>query len=164
MHVYPLANPFLALRPFTREEAARFYGRDADLVLIQSRLYSSRTTLLFAGSGVGKTSLIDARLWPVLERQWRVVPHRQWAARPPLDALCACFTCARHGRGYLRHLFLVGETLGGTLLTIHNLAFMADLARETRAAVESGSFASFRATTLSRLSGGDAAGGDADAA
>jgi queuine tRNA-ribosyltransferase len=73
----------------------------------------------------------------------------------PLDADCRCFTCARHGRGYLRHLFQVGETLGGTLLTVHNLAFMADLARDARAAVESGSFASFRASVSARLAGGD---------
>jgi len=69
----------------------------------------------------------------------------------PLDASCRCFTCARHGRGYLRHLFHVGETLGGTLLTIHNLAFMADLARDARAAVEARRFAAFRAETLARI-------------
>jgi len=73
----------------------------------------------------------------------------------PLDAQCRCFTCARHGRGYLRHLFQVGETLGGTLLTIHNLAFMADLARETRAAVEARRFGAFRAQTLARIAGDD---------
>ena len=89
MRIYPIANPFLALRPFSRQDAARFYGRDADLVLIRSRLYSSKTTLLFAGSGVGKTSLIDARLTPTLESRWSIVTHRRWAARPPLEALSA---------------------------------------------------------------------------
>jgi queuine tRNA-ribosyltransferase len=73
----------------------------------------------------------------------------------PLDAQCRSFTCARHGRGYLRHLFQVGETLGGTLLTIHNLAFMADLARETRAAVEARRFGAFRAETIARIAGDD---------
>ena len=69
----------------------------------------------------------------------------------PLDPDCRCATCARHSRAYLRHLFQVGETLGGTLLTIHNLAFMADLGRATRSAIEEGRFAAFRAAALARL-------------
>jgi queuine tRNA-ribosyltransferase len=73
----------------------------------------------------------------------------------PVDSNCACFACSHHSRGYIRHLFLVGETLGGTLLTIHNLAFMAALARETRLAIEEGRFAKFRADTLSRIAGAE---------
>jgi queuine tRNA-ribosyltransferase len=73
----------------------------------------------------------------------------------PLDAKCPCFACTRHTRGYIRHLFQVGETLGGTLLTIHNLTFMASLARETRAAIEAKRFASFRKETLARAAGTD---------
>ena len=79
----------------------------------------------------------------------RNAKHARDAA--PLDASCACFTCRRHERGYLRHLFQVGETLGGTLLTIHNLAYMADLARETRSAIEAGRFAEHRRVCLARL-------------
>jgi queuine tRNA-ribosyltransferase len=73
----------------------------------------------------------------------------------PLDGACRCFACAHHSRGYIRHLFQVGETLGGTLLTVHNLAFMADLAGATRAAVEAGRFAAFRTETLERIRGDD---------
>ena len=71
----------------------------------------------------------------------------------PVDPECRCFACARHGRGYIRHLFQIGETLGGTLLTIHNLTFMADLGRATRSAVEHGRFAPFRIATLARMAG-----------
>ena len=73
----------------------------------------------------------------------------------PLDPGCGCFTCKRHGRGYIRHLFQVGETLGGTLLTIHNLAFMADLGKATRDAIAAGRFAPFRQETLARVGGDD---------
>jgi queuine tRNA-ribosyltransferase len=69
----------------------------------------------------------------------------------PLDERCVCATCRTHTRAYLRHLFVVGETLGGTLVTIHNLTFLCDLAREARAAVLCGRFAEFRAQTLSGL-------------
>jgi queuine tRNA-ribosyltransferase len=75
----------------------------------------------------------------------------------PLDPECRCFTCARHSRGYLRHLFQVGETLGGTLLTIHNLTFMGDLGRATREAVVEKRFAAFREETTRRLSGAPSA-------
>ena len=43
-----------------------------------------------------------------------------------------------------------------SLLTIHNLAFMADLGRATRAAIEAGRFAPFRAEALARLEGAGA--------
>ncbi|HET9369535.1 MAG TPA: hypothetical protein VFO19_04785, partial [Vicinamibacterales bacterium] len=82
-------NPFLALRSFKREDAAKFFGRDADLVLIQSRLFSSRCTLLFAAAGVGKSSFLDAKLAPAVESQWTIVTHRAWAVEPPLAALQA---------------------------------------------------------------------------
>lgn len=85
----PPANPFLALRSFRRDDAARFFGRDADLILLQSRLFSARCTLLFAASGVGKSSFLDAKLAPAVESQWQIVTHRDWATRPPLEGLRA---------------------------------------------------------------------------
>ena len=41
---------------------------------------------------------------------------------------CGCEVCPRHSRGYLRHLFQVGEPTAGRLLSLHNLAwtFAAD--------------------------------------
>ena len=36
------------------------------------------------------------------------------------------YTCRNFSRAYLRHLFMSGEMLGGTLLTIHNLHFYLD--------------------------------------
>jgi queuine tRNA-ribosyltransferase len=82
---------------------------------------------------------------------------RHAADAAPLDDACRCFTCRSHERGYLRHLFLAGESLGGTLLTIHNLTFMEDLARAARAAIEAGRFEAMRTETLARLAGGEAA-------
>ena len=84
-----MTNPFLALRSFKREDAASFFGRDSDLILVQSRLFSSRCTLLFAASGVGKSSFLDAKLAPVVESQWQIVTYRSWATRPPLDGVRA---------------------------------------------------------------------------
>jgi queuine tRNA-ribosyltransferase len=42
-----------------------------------------------------------------------------------LDENCDCTTCTHgYSRAYLRHLIKTGETLGGTLLSIHNLRYL----------------------------------------
>lgn len=71
----------------------------------------------------------------------------------PLDEECACWTCAHHSRGYLRHLAQVDEPLVWTLLAIHNVAYMLDLARATRTAIREGRFEAFRRDVLAGLAG-----------
>jgi queuine tRNA-ribosyltransferase len=52
------------------------------------------------------------------------IKNRQFAEDPnPPDPACSCPTCSRYSRAYLRHLMQTGEPLGGTLNSIHNLAF-----------------------------------------
>ena len=52
------------------------------------------------------------------------IKNRQFAEDPnPPDPECTCPTCSRYSRAYLRHLMQTGEPLGGTLNSIHNLAF-----------------------------------------
>ena len=63
----------------------------------------------------------------------------------PVDPSCACPVCRRHSRGYLRHLFNVGEPSGGRLLSLHNLAWLLALARRAREAVLAGTFGELEA-------------------
>jgi queuine tRNA-ribosyltransferase len=56
--------------------------------------------------------------------------------RSPLDASCDCLACTRHSRGYLRHLFIAGEMLGPTLLSLHNLTYYQRVMRGARQAIE----------------------------
>ncbi|MDM4014699.1 tRNA guanosine(34) transglycosylase Tgt [Roseiconus lacunae] len=56
--------------------------------------------------------------------------------RSPLDPTCDCFTCTRHSRGYLRHLFNAGEMLGPSLLSLHNLHYYQRVMAGARAAIE----------------------------
>ena len=51
---------------------------------------------------------------------------------------------ARFSRGYLRHLMSVNEPTAGRILTLHNVAFLADLVSDARNAIEAGQFAAFR--------------------
>ncbi len=62
----------------------------------------------------------------------------------PLDENCNCYTCRNYSRSYLRHLFRSREILSSVLLTIHNLHFIFNLVNESRNAILSGDFESFR--------------------
>ena len=76
--------------------------------------------------------------------------HREDASPP--DPACACPTCRRHSRAYLRHLFVSGEPTAATLLTVHNLTAILDLMRGIREALASNRFAAWAAEALPRWS------------
>ena len=66
----------------------------------------------------------------------------------PLDAACACDVCRRHSRGYLRHLFAVGEPSASRLLSVHNVAWTLALMDGLRAAIAEGRMAACAADVL----------------
>jgi len=53
----------------------------------------------------------------------------------PPDPACECPVCRRYSRAYLRHLMHAGESLSGTLNTIHNLAYYLGIMRRVRASL-----------------------------
>ena len=67
----------------------------------------------------------------------------------PIDVTCPCEVCERHSRGYLRHLFQVGEPTAARLLSVHNLAWTLHLMTRMRTAIEQGTFACLRSDVLS---------------
>jgi queuine tRNA-ribosyltransferase len=58
----------------------------------------------------------------------------------PLVEGCPCYTCVNHTRAYVRHLWKVHEITAGTLLSIHNLTYLINLAKEIRGNIISGTF------------------------
>ncbi len=66
----------------------------------------------------------------------------------PLDASCPCQVCTRHSRGYIRHLFQVGEPTGSRLVSLHNVAWTLALMDEMGAAIRAGTFERLRTATL----------------
>ena len=62
----------------------------------------------------------------------------------PPDPACGCYTCARHSRAYLRHLYMAGEPSALTLNTLHNLTFYLDTMRRIRDAIALRAFDTFR--------------------
>lgn len=67
----------------------------------------------------------------------------------PLDAKCGCYTCKNFSRAYLRHLFNAKEMLGLILLSLHNVYFFLDLARQIRQAIKEDKFSQFKQMFLS---------------
>jgi queuine tRNA-ribosyltransferase len=66
---------------------------------------------------------------------------RDWG---PIDPDCACETCRRYSRGYIRHLFNTGEMSGPRLATYHSLYFYLHLLDEMRQVIREGSFREWR--------------------
>jgi queuine tRNA-ribosyltransferase len=67
-----------------------------------------------------------------------------------IESGCQCYTCRHFSRAYIHHLFLAGEMLGPTLLSLHNVAYYCRLMAETRAAIRDGRFAEFHRVRLAR--------------
>lgn len=67
----------------------------------------------------------------------------------PLDDYCDCFVCRKYTRGYIRHLFNMGEILGLYLASYHNIYFYLRLMEQIRTAIEAGSFHEFQQEFLS---------------
>ena len=89
-------------------------------------------------------------------RDGRLNVKRAGLARDPkpLDPECRCECCRNYTRAYLRHLFVADELLGLRLLSLHNLAFLIDLAAEARAAVLASEFESWATSWLERYRAG----------
>ena len=61
----------------------------------------------------------------------------------PLDQQCDCYTCQNFSRAYLRHLIISKEMLAATLLSIHNLHTLINLAHDIRLSILAGNFDDF---------------------
>lgn len=64
-----LPRRYPGLKPFERSQSAVFYGRGEDVQRFANLVVRERLVVLFAKSGIGKTSLLQAGMAPELERQ-----------------------------------------------------------------------------------------------
>jgi queuine tRNA-ribosyltransferase len=62
----------------------------------------------------------------------------------PIDPSCTCYTCQNFTRAYLHHLFKVGEILGATLASIHNIGWFQQFMGDMRNSIIEGRFQAFR--------------------
>lgn len=57
---------------------------------------------------------------------------------------CDCYTCKNFTKAYIRHLLVANETLGGRLLSIHNLRFLIRITEEMREAIKENRLLEYR--------------------
>ncbi|MBT3666407.1 MAG: tRNA guanosine(34) transglycosylase Tgt [Opitutae bacterium] len=72
----------------------------------------------------------------------------------PLDKEADCFASKEFSRSYLRHLFMAKESLGGVLLTLHNLRFFVKLMEEARVQINAGSYSEWASDWIERYNRG----------
>ncbi|MGK5450035.1 nSTAND1 domain-containing NTPase [Streptomyces radiopugnans] len=97
-------TPYPGLDAYDEDEAAAYFGREAQAVELTRRLHATATRpadrflLLVGASGSGKSSLVRAGVVPRLRRgRWKVVPA--FSPGPdPLGALAASLAAATGGR------------------------------------------------------------------
>ena len=68
----------------------------------------------------------------------------------PIEENCDCYTCQNYTKAYLRHLITAEESLGGTLLSIHNIRFLIKLTEELREAIENDNILEYRENFINK--------------
>ncbi|MFZ5941173.1 MAG: hypothetical protein ACOYXB_11430, partial [Bacteroidota bacterium] len=97
-----ISNPFPGLRPFSRDEASLFFGREGQSQSVLENLRKNRFVAVIGASGSGKSSLIYCGVVPGLlgrkeDEGWKIV-----IARPgnnPVKSLAESFAVAYPGTG-----------------------------------------------------------------
>lgn len=69
----------------------------------------------------------------------------------PLVEGCECFTCQNYSRAYLRHINRMKETSAGTLLSIHNIQTLIEVAQNARQAIFENRFHDFYHSSMEQL-------------
>jgi hypothetical protein len=59
-------NPWPGLAPFTEEQGSFFHGRDEEIRALTRLMERKALTILFGQSGLGKSSLLQAGVFPRL--------------------------------------------------------------------------------------------------
>lgn len=65
-----MSNPYLGFRTYTESDADRFVGRETEIRQLCEQIKRNQTTVLYANSGIGKSSLINAGLMPELRSEY----------------------------------------------------------------------------------------------
>lgn len=99
-------NPYVGPRPFERKDMQVFFGREREIRELLSLVIANRVVLVYAASGAGKTSLLNARLAPLLEQE------EQFEVLPP--ARIRDFVVDRDRLSDVRNVFAFGVLLNWT--------------------------------------------------
>ena len=62
----------------------------------------------------------------------------------PIEDNCDCYTCKNYTKAYVKHLINCEESLGGTLLSIHNIRFLIKMTEEIRESIKENKFKEYK--------------------
>jgi hypothetical protein len=65
----PIASPYRGIRPFRYADRENFYGREKVIEELYANILLYRLVLLFGESGAGKSSVINAGIIPLLQKE-----------------------------------------------------------------------------------------------
>ncbi len=68
----------------------------------------------------------------------------------PIDPECSCKICKTYSRSYLRHLYKNNEITSSMLASYHNLAFLHNMMKEVRQAIQENRFKEYKADFIKR--------------
>lgn len=68
----------------------------------------------------------------------------------PIEENCDCYTCKNYTKAYVRHLIVCNESLGGRLLSIHNIRFLIKLVEEIRESIKEDRFMAYSQDFIKR--------------
>lgn len=71
----------------------------------------------------------------------------------PIENDCDCYSCKNYSKAYIRHLLVSNESLGGRLLSIHNIRFLIKLTEDLRVAIENKQTLEYREKFIKRYKG-----------
>ena len=88
------SSPFVGMRPFEPEERDRFFGRERDARYLCDKILTARLTILYAQSGLGKSSLLKALVIPHLQESTAIVTYFDaWRQDDPTAAIKHLLAC-----------------------------------------------------------------------
>jgi queuine tRNA-ribosyltransferase len=70
----------------------------------------------------------------------------------PLEQGCDCYSCRNFTRAAIRHFFNVGEMLGPTLVSLHNIRFFQRLMADIHTQIAAGTFSEWADRQIARYS------------
>jgi len=99
--------PYVGPRPFGRDEKDLFFGRDRETRDLCSLVVAHPIVLLYAASGAGKSSLLNAGLIPLLEaRGYEVLPSARVSGRITRQDGSLCRTSSGAAAGLANRIAL----------------------------------------------------------
>ncbi len=83
-------NPYVGPRPYERRHSKQFYGRNREARDLVALILAERVVLFYAQSGAGKTSLLNAKVIPVLEKEdFQVLPTTRVSSAAPTTKIAS---------------------------------------------------------------------------